>query len=454
MSPSEDLGERPAQWSHWPKNVRLFVLFRVFFNARYYYPIFALLFLDLGLSLGQFAALNGLWAAVIVVSEVPSGALADILGRRKLLRLAGGLMVLEMLCLLVPRGNPTLVLWVLAANRIFSGAAEALASGADEALAFDSLAEDQQDCWSDVLELQMRWLQRAMVVAMLVGAAVYDPRLWSMLVAAPLAAEIALRAPVVLTLLHALVVVWVVFSMEEEPPETGRGFANVAAAFRQTMDTGRWLMARRTVTLVIIAAVFFDHLARQALVVSSDFLTVIAIPKGYLGLLGAFSALTSSLLAGTIGGLSRRLRPATMFVCLLVWLLINTLGLSYPVPYWSAFWITSMSVMAGATGFATSLYLNQLTDKSRRATLLSFKGLAMNLGFGWISLAYAGCLAWIPADGNVAPVVSAFRLTLPYTLVMCLPILFFAWRRRGDGPLGGPGGFAQSPKSEAIDGNG
>ena len=54
-------------------NIRLFIAFRIFFTARFYYPIFTILFLDFGLSLEQFALLNVAWAASIVVCEVPSG---------------------------------------------------------------------------------------------------------------------------------------------------------------------------------------------------------------------------------------------------------------------------------------------------------------------------------------------------------------------------------------------
>ena len=56
------------------RNVRLFIAFRVFFNARFYYPVFTILFLDFGLTLEQFALLNAAWAAAIVLLEVPSGA--------------------------------------------------------------------------------------------------------------------------------------------------------------------------------------------------------------------------------------------------------------------------------------------------------------------------------------------------------------------------------------------
>ena len=130
-------------------NVRRFIFFRIFFNARFYYPIFTVFFLDFGLTLTQFALLNAVWAATIVLLEVPSGAMADIVGRRNLLVLAGWCMVVEMALLcFAPRGNPDLLFTLFILNRILSGTAEAAASGADEAIAYDSLKkEGREEQW-------------------------------------------------------------------------------------------------------------------------------------------------------------------------------------------------------------------------------------------------------------------------------------------------------------------
>jgi len=88
-------------------NIRLFIAFRILFNARFYYPVFTILFLDYGLSLEQFAVLNTVWAVTIVLAEVPSGALADLLGRRLLLIVISLLMIAEMaLIAFVPLGDP------------------------------------------------------------------------------------------------------------------------------------------------------------------------------------------------------------------------------------------------------------------------------------------------------------------------------------------------------------
>ena len=79
-----------------PGNVRAFLAFRVLFNARFYYPVLAVLFVDLGLTLDQYAWLNVAWAGSIVLCELPLGALADRIGRRPLVVGAAWLMVMEM----------------------------------------------------------------------------------------------------------------------------------------------------------------------------------------------------------------------------------------------------------------------------------------------------------------------------------------------------------------------
>ena len=96
-------------------NRKRFIGFRVLFNSRFYYPVLAVLFLDLGLSATQYTLLNFVWAIVIVVAEVPSGALADRIGRRPLIIASAVCMVLEMSFLLAAplNGGLTLLLFCL-----------------------------------------------------------------------------------------------------------------------------------------------------------------------------------------------------------------------------------------------------------------------------------------------------------------------------------------------------
>jgi MFS family permease len=187
-------------------NVRRFILFRMLFNARFYYPVFAVIFLDFGISLDQFALLNVIWAGTIILAEVPSGALSDLIGRKKLLVLTASLMVIEMaVWAFAPRGNPTLLFWLLAGNRVLSGLGEASASGSDEALVYESLEEaGQKDQWSKVLERVSKWQSVAFMIAMITGGLVYDSTLLSRWVGFEVPKEITLRIPLYLTFITSI----------------------------------------------------------------------------------------------------------------------------------------------------------------------------------------------------------------------------------------------------------
>jgi len=206
------------------QNVRYFIAFRVFFNARFYYPVFTILFLDFGLSIEQFALLNVVWAAIIVIAEVPSGALADVIGRRNLLVFAGAAMVLEIaLICFAPMNNITLIFILFLINRILSGTAEAAASGADEALAYDSLSQEGDiNEWGAVLEKEMRYKSIAMAVAMSLGAAVYDPVFMNRILHiiglnVNLSQDITLRFPLYLTLGMSIMAFMSTLKMKEIP---------------------------------------------------------------------------------------------------------------------------------------------------------------------------------------------------------------------------------------------
>ena len=157
------------------KNNKLFILFRVLFNCRFYYPIYLVMFLDFGLTISEFATLNLVWAISIILLEVPSGALADQLGRKKLVVISAILMVAEIGILLITPVGSGIVFWMFFINRILSGAAEAAASGADEALAYDSIPiKSRENTWKRTMKNVMIMVSVGFVISSIIGALVYS----------------------------------------------------------------------------------------------------------------------------------------------------------------------------------------------------------------------------------------------------------------------------------------
>ncbi|GAA3554750.1 MFS transporter [Streptomyces osmaniensis] len=98
------------------------------------YPVYALLFADTGMSLWQISSLFALWSVTGVLLEVPSGAWADAVSRRRLLWI-GPLLTAAGFALWVAVPS----YWAFAAGFVLWGAGGALGSGALEALVYDEL---------------------------------------------------------------------------------------------------------------------------------------------------------------------------------------------------------------------------------------------------------------------------------------------------------------------------
>lgn len=435
-------------------DVRRFIAFRVCFNARFYYPVFAVLFLDFGLTLEQFAVLNAVWAATIVLLEVPSGALADLIGRRNLLVVAGLLMVVEitLLCL-APRGPGPFLFAIFLANRVLSGMAEAAASGADEALAYDALKRHGcAESWGRVLERQMRYQSLGYVMAMSVGAAVYDPdwlnRIMNAIgLSARFTPEVTLRLPLVLTLVMALAAFIQTLGMKDIEFETQRTEnrldgrpPSLAQAFRLTLQAGRWIMQTPMALCVILAGMLFDHVIRVVITLNSQYLRAIQYPEASFGLIGSGLALMGVFIPKIAEKMDARFQPASNFLGVALLAILGLTGIAFFWPYWGLLPVAMLSGVMMLTHFFSSRYLNRITASEQRATVLSFKGLSYNLAYGIAGLLYALLLALLRRQPAVVAAAGAKDLEaivfersflcLPgYFLLMLAVLIVFAWRR-------------------------
>ena len=421
-----------------PKNIRLFIAFRLLFNARFYYPVFAVIQLDYGLTMEQFALLNAVWAVTIVVLEVPSGALADRIGRKQMVVWASILMVLEIAVIaFVPFGNPSIVFIAWVINRILSGAAEAAASGADEALAYDSLPADKQESeWPGVLARLMKLSSLAFVSAMIIGAAVYDPIFISKLCNG-LGLDIAItkmqaiRFPVYLTLLSSIFAVYVALAMTEPPQETK--CSGPCSLWSGVFSAGKWILKTPIVFAIILAALIHDSLVRLFLTAGSEYYRLIQIPEVAFGLIGAAFSGLGIITSGMAKNLVERYSIEKNFLIVSILVLIGLFGITLAIPIYGVLVIIFLSAAFSFLNFFTSHYLNAEVDSHHRATVLSFRGLALNLGFGSLSLLYAALLKGLRDPGNTDPLVHAsssiFRESLywlPGTfMVMLVPLLVY-----------------------------
>jgi hypothetical protein len=206
-------------------------------------------------------------------------------------------------------------------------------------------------------------------------------------------------------------------------------------AWQIASRAARWIWQTPTALFVITAAVLVDCVARLFLTFSSSYFRLIHLPEALFGFIGALMG-GLGLLVSPIA--RRMVTTNTMlrnYVLLGAVVLAGLFGVACQWTYWGVIFLLPLGGAMTALGYIVSYYLNALADSSHRATVLSFKGVAINLGYGCISLLFALVLrAGRPGAGVPSPEAALTQgfAFLPVWLVCSaiLCVLAFAKHRR------------------------
>ncbi len=353
-----------------------------------YYPLYALLFLDTGLSNAQISLLFGVWSVTAFVTEVPAGALADRWSRRGVLVVGG---VLEAIGFVVWTAAPSF--WAFFTGFVIWGVAGALWSGAAEALVYDELAAvGAEDSFARVngsmtaAELLVQ-IPTAIAASLLFAVGGYDLVGWVSVVCCLAAAALALRFP--------------------EAPRADDGeqlLATLRAGVRDAVRTP----GLRVVVLAVALVGGLDAVEEYFPVMADDWgIGTTAVP---------YAALAVSLVGAVgawLGGRAGRLPSPALLGALVAGGLLLLLAAAWARPAALAAVAVFYGLYLGVLVVAEAR-LQERIEGRRRATITSVAGLGIEVAalavFGaWAVAGIAGVAVVVLA---VVPVVAA-GLRLP-----------------------------------------
>jgi hypothetical protein len=130
----------------------------------------------------------------------------------------------------------------------------------------------------------------------------------------------------------------------------------------------------------------------MVITLASQYYRMVQLPESLYGIIGSVMAVTGLFIPRLSLRIAENHSPA---FCLWTTAATALAGLGGMVFFWPYAGLIPALVAFSAlymVGFYVSYFVNQHASSSRRATVLSFKGLAYNLSYGFIGIVYAGLL--------------------------------------------------------------
>ncbi len=354
------------------RDLRLFYLFRLLATSYLYVPIFMLFQESRGLSFFQRLALGGLYSAVVILVEVPTGVLADRLGRRR--SMMAGALAMVFSCVIAVQAGSFLA---FAVAEVFAAMSIAMCSGADSAYLFDLLAHHKRGH-----EYSRR--ESSASAMHLLGSAIA-------FAGGGLCAAIDLSLPYVVTAFvasAAVVVAGLLGDDRQRQRDAAAAALPVGAKFQSWwrdvgVALGQVRGNRRLAWLVGYSAVVFT-LLRATIYVYQPYLDQRGFGTAQIGLLFAAMYVVASGIAFRTHALRRRYGDE-----LLLWTLLGVLAASFVLlgHVSTGPWLAALlAVQALASGIVSPLTKpllhSEILHSSGRAAVLSVESMARRLTLG------------------------------------------------------------------------
>ncbi|MGC9527457.1 MAG: MFS transporter [Limnospira sp.] len=360
---------RPVQPNLWKLSVLRGLEF-----AWFPIPTVVLFYQHHGLFLEQAILLKTILSVSIFIFEIPSGYFADVFGRKFSLILGGMIWVLSLLpyCFL---GD---FVWFAIAEAL-SGLAASLISGADVALAFDSLSLLNREGEYGRFEGRLGAIAGlSEAVCGLLGAAI---------------AAVNLRYPFYLQTACILAYVGLAFTLTEPPRHRS---ATTIEGWGELRDTLKWTASQKTVRWPIALGA----------IVSAGTFAIVWLSQAYMGDRGlpveGFGVAWAAF-HGVLSGSALLATPISHVLGIrgALWLMLGVLAGSYGLLAaihhpWGVIFVATIYFARGLRSPLILTLLNHQVASFRRATVISINSFAFRLCFAAIG----------PAIGSIADTYS------------------------------------------------
>lgn len=356
-------------------NILKYYLYKPLSQLEIMRVIAVLFLLSNDLSFKQILLLQALHAIIITIMEVPTGAFADIFGRKKTL-ISGSLLVTTG-CFFYCIGSQFAI---FAVGELLWATGAAIISGADDALLYDSLKQnDAENRYKKIIGNIWSLIFLFEGVGSILGG---------------LLATISFRIPIYATFISFLTAVIIACTFQE--PEVYTRESKATFLLNQMKESISYTIKKKILLLLIVYAsvnyilyaigFYFYQPYMKAVGITLSLFGVIYLIYNCMSALGSKYASTMEDRIGTVNAIL-----LTSIFRYVPFILMAT----FMSPY-SVILLFCVGFSVGWAGPIFSFYINKHTPSEKRATIISLAAMARTVGFsvlspvfGWLADLYS-----------------------------------------------------------------
>lgn len=340
------------------RNTKIYYYYSTFAELLILGPILVLYLTAKGLSFTEIMALQSISAVGTVLFEVPTGAVADRIGRKQSIFL-GALLWAASLSMYI--AGKVYFVFILAELTFSLGAA--FKSGADSALIYDSLKAESKEKEYQMVEGKARsYALYAQAIGSVIAGFVY---------------EVNIYLPMIISIGFMIITALITLGFKE-PPMLEEGSEKEGTYFKQIIESGKYVLSHEKLKAIVLFSMVFFIFYRAGYWYYQPYMEAVKIPVKYFGIIFFIFNITAAFFSKRSSYIMNKTKPKTLtFMALLM--IASFLLMGVFKVWFGVLAILLQQVARGINRPVITKYMNKHISSDKRATILSFQSLACNI---------------------------------------------------------------------------
>lgn len=341
------------------RNINLMYFISSLMWARFYIPIIALFYIASQVPLEQFAIIMSVFALATLVLEIPSGVVADILGKKNTMIIAAILYAIELVMISFMNG-----FWPFLIAKIISGFGVGLMSGTKESIVYDSLKKLNKTKEHKKISGKITmYTNISTAFIYVIGGILFS---------------IDSKLPAMISIPFVFIgIILMLFLKEPYRNDKKLTFRNSVNHLKES-----WYFFKNNKDIQFLGFFAFMSFAAISisLSVSSAYFELVLIPIALMGAVAFVGSMATAYTAKKADSIEKFLGIRRSFYLIQ---LITTLGLflmALLIPYVGILFYLLIPIISGFSQVTLNHYINIKVESSHRTTMLSINNFFGNLG--------------------------------------------------------------------------